>query len=103
MLPEIGLNHYLVISAILFSLGLFGVMTRKNAVVVLMGVELILNAANINLLAFGKYNGSMDGIMFSLFVIVLAAAEAAVALAIIINIYNTFKTVDLSEVDTMRE
>jgi NADH-quinone oxidoreductase subunit K len=103
MLPEIGLNHYLVISAILFSLGLFGVMTRKNAVVVLMGVELILNAANINLLAFGKYNGSMEGIMFSLFVIVLAAAEAAVALAIIINIYNTFKTVDLSEVDTMRE
>ncbi len=103
MLPEIGLNHYLIISAILFSLGLFGVMTRKNAVVVLMGVELILNAANINLLAFGKYNGSMQGIMFSLFVIVLAAAEAAVALAIIINIYNTFKTVDLSEVDTMKE
>lgn len=103
MLPEIGLNHYLIISAILFSLGLFGVMTRKNAVVVLMGVELILNAANINLLAFGKYSGSMQGIMFSLFVIVLAAAEAAVALAIIINIYNTFKTVDLSEVDTMKE
>lgn len=103
MLPEIGLNHYLIISAILFSLGLFGVMTRKNAVVVLMGVELILNAANINLLAFGKYNGSMQGIMFSLFVIILAAAEAAVALAIIISVYNTFKTVDLSEVDTMRE
>lgn len=103
MLPEIGLNHYLTISAILFSLGLFGVMTRKNAVVVLMAVELILNAANINLLAFGKYNGTMNGIMFSLFVIVLAAAEAAIALAIVINIYNTFKTVDLSEVDTMRE
>jgi len=103
MLPEIGLNHYLVLSAILFSLGLFGVMTRKNAVVVLMSVELILNAANINLLAFGKYSGTMEGIMFSLFVIVLAAAEAAVALAIVINIYNTFNTVDLSEVDTMRE
>jgi NADH-quinone oxidoreductase subunit K len=103
MLPEIGINHYLTLSAILFSLGLFGVMTRKNAVVVLMGVELILNAANINLLAFGKYNGNMIGIMFSLFVIVLAAAEAAVALAIVINIYSTFHTVDLSEVDTMRE
>lgn len=103
MLPEIGMNHYLTISAILFSLGLFGVMTRKNAVVVLMAVELILNAANINLLAFGKYSGSMNGIMFSLFVIVLAAAEAAIALAIVINIYNTFHTVDLSEVDTMRE
>ncbi|NTW49917.1 MAG: NADH-quinone oxidoreductase subunit NuoK [Chlorobiales bacterium] len=103
MLPEIGINHYLTISAILFSLGLFGVMTRKNAVVVLMAVELILNAANINLLAFGKYSGTMNGIMFSLFVIVLAAAEAAVALAIVINIYSTFNTVDLSEVDTMRE
>lgn len=103
MLPEIGINHYLTISAILLALGLFGVMTRKNAVVVLMAVELILNAANINLLAFGKYNGTMNGIMFSLFVIVLAAAEAAIALAIVINIYNTFNTVDLSEVDTMRE
>lgn len=100
---EIGLNHYLTISAILFAFGLFGVMTRKNAVVVLMGVELILNAANINLIAFGKYNGTLNGSMFSLFVIVLAAAEAAVALAIILNIYNTFRTVDVSEIDTMRE
>lgn len=102
-MPEIGLNHYLTLSAILFSLGFFGVMTRKNAVVVLMGVELILNAANINLIAFGKYNGTLNGVMFSMFVIILAAAEAAVALAIVLNIYNTFRTVDVSEIDTMRE
>lgn len=103
MMPEIGLNHYLVLSAILFSLGLFGVMTRKNAVVALMGVELILNAANLNLIAFSKYTGTIDGVMFSIFVIVLAAAEAAIALAIVLNIYATFRTVDLSEIDTMRE
>ncbi|MCS7013199.1 MAG: NADH-quinone oxidoreductase subunit NuoK [Chloroherpetonaceae bacterium] len=102
-MPEIGLSHYLVLSAILFSLGLFGVMTRKNAVVALMGVELILNAANLNLIAFSKYTGTMNGIMFSIFVIVLAAAEAAIALAIVLNIYATFRTVDLSEIDTMRE
>ncbi len=99
----IGLDHYLVISAILFGLGLFAIVTRKNAIVVLMGVELILNAANINLLAFSKYNGGMEGVMFSLFVIVLAAAEAAVALAIIINIYKTFNTVDVSSIDSMKE
>ena len=99
----IGLDHYLVISAVLFGLGLFAIVTRKNAIVVLMGVELILNAANINLLAFSKYNGGMEGVMFSLFVIVLAAAEAAVALAIIINIYKTFNTVDVSSIDSMKE
>jgi NADH-quinone oxidoreductase subunit K len=95
-MPEIGLNHYLVLSAVLFSLGLFGVMTRKNAVVALMGVEMILNAANLNLVAFSKYTGTTNGIMFSIFVIVLAAAEAAIALAIVLNIYATFRSVDLS-------
>jgi NADH-quinone oxidoreductase subunit K len=102
-MPDIGLNHYLVLSAILFSLGLFGVMTRKNAVVALMGVELILNAANLNLIAFSKYTGTMNGMMFSIFVIVLAAAEASIALAIVLNIYGTFRSVDLTEIDTMRE
>lgn len=102
-MPEIGLNHFLVLSAILFSLGLFGVMTRRNAVVVLMGIELILNAANLNLVAFSKYSGTMSGVMFAMFGIILAAAEAAVALAIVISIYATFKTVDVAEIDTMRE
>lgn len=100
---HIGLTHYLVISAVLFAFGLFAVVTRKNAIVILMGVELMLNAANINFLAFSKYNGGMEGVMFSLFVIVLAAAEAAIALAIVINIYKTFNTVDVSSIDSMKE
>lgn len=100
---SIGVNHFLTISALLFALGMFAVMTRKNAIVILMGVELILNAANINFLTFSKFNGGMEGVMFSLFVIVLAAAEAAIALAIVINIFKTFKTVDVSSVDTMKE
>jgi len=100
---HIGLTHYLVISAMLFAFGLFAVVTRKNAIVILMGVELMLNAANINFLAFSKYNGGMEGVMFSLFVIVLAAAEAAIALAIVINIYKTFNTVDVSSIDSMKE
>ncbi|ABB23625.1 NADH-quinone oxidoreductase subunit NuoK [Pelodictyon luteolum] len=102
-LAAIGINHFLTVSAILFALGLFAVMTRRNAIVILMGVELILNAANINFLAFSKWNGGMEGVMFSLFVIVLAAAEAAVALAIIINIYKIFNTVDVSSIDSMKE
>ncbi|NTW64266.1 MAG: NADH-quinone oxidoreductase subunit NuoK, partial [Chlorobiaceae bacterium] len=101
ILTTIGINHYLTISAFLLGFGLFAVMTRKNALVVLMGVELILNAANINFLAFSKFNGGMQGVMFSLFVIVIAAAEAAIALAIIINIFKIFKSVDVSSIDTM--
>ena len=83
------LNTYLFVAAILFSLGVFGVMTRRNGIAILMGVELILNAANINFVAFSRFGGmNLDGHIFALLVIVLAAAEAAVALAIIINIYN---------------
>ncbi len=102
-LTTIGLNHYLTISALLLGFGLFAVMTRKNAIVVLMGVELILNAANINFLAFSKFNGGMQGVMFALFVIVIAAAGAAIALAIIINIYKIFKSVDVSSIDSLKE
>ena len=102
-LSIIGIYHYLTISALLLGLGIFAVITRRNAIVILMGVELILNAANINFLAFSKYNGGMEGVMFSLFIIVIAAAEAAIALAIIINIYKLFKSVDVSRIDTMKE
>ena len=92
------LNNYLYISAILFSLGTFAVMTRRNGIAVLMGVELILNAANLNFVAFSRFGGmNMDGHIFSLFVIVLAAAEAAVALAIIINIYNNMNTINIDD------
>ncbi|MEI6638514.1 MAG: NADH-quinone oxidoreductase subunit NuoK [Chlorobium sp.] len=102
-LTTIGLNHYLTISAFLLGFGLFAVVTRKNAIVILMGVELILNAANINFLAFSKYNGGMQGAMFSLFIIVIAAAEAAIALAIVINIFKIFKSVDVSSIDSLKE
>ncbi len=99
----IGLGHYLVISAALFSLGIMGVLTRKNAVNVLMGVELILKSANINLVAFSKYSaGNINGQIFAIFIIVVAAAEAAVALAIVLSMYRIIKTVNLDKADTLK-
>ena len=99
----ITLQHYLLLSAALFSLGIFGVLTRKNAVNVLMGIELILNSANINLIAFSRYSShGLDGQMFAVFVIVVAAAEVAVALAIVLNMYRLLKTVSLDRADTLR-
>ncbi len=101
---EVGLSHYLIVSAILFSLGLYGVITRRNAILVLMGVELILNSANINFIAFAKYGGMrLEGQAAAVFVIILAAAEAAVALAIVLNIYHRFKTVNVDEINRMKE
>ena len=99
----IGLNHYLFVSAALFSLGVMGVLTRKNAVNVLMGIELILNSANINLVAFSRYSAaSMDGQIFAVFVIIIAAAEAAVALAIVLSMYRIVKSVNLDQADTLK-
>ena len=99
----IGLGHYLVISTALFSLGIMGVLTRKNAVNVLMGVELILNSANINLVAFSKYSaGNINGQIFAMFIIVVAAAEAAVALAIILSMYRIIKSVNLDKANTLK-
>jgi NADH-quinone oxidoreductase subunit K len=101
---SIGLHHYLVISAILFSLGLFGVITRRNAIMVLMGIELILNSANINFVAFSRYGTlNLDGQVIAVFVIILAAAEAAIALAIVLNIYQKFNTVNVDEVSALKE
>ena len=101
---HIGLGHFLFVSSILFSLGIFGIVTRKNAVMVLMGVELMLNASNINFIAFAKYgNFGLQGQIIALFVIVLAAAEAAIALAIVLNIYKTFSTVNVDEIDTLKD
>ena len=98
------LSSYLIISAILFSLGLFGVITRRNGVAVLMRVELILNAANINFVAFARFGGmDFSGHVFSLFVIILAAAEAAVALAIILNIFNNLGTVNIDEANQLKQ
>ena len=99
-----SLSNYLFVSVILFSLGLFGVITRRNGVAVLMGVELILNAANLNFLAFARFGGmNMAGHVYALFVIVLAAAEAAVALAIIIIIFNNYKTINVDEVSELKQ
>ncbi len=99
----IGLTHYLIVSAALFSLGIMAVLTRKNAVNVLMGVELILNSANINLVAFSKYSaGNINGQVFAIFVIVVAAAEAAIALAIVLSMYRILKTVNLDRADTLK-
>jgi NADH-quinone oxidoreductase subunit K len=101
---NIGLEHYLVISAILFCLGLFAVIVRKHAVMVLMGLELILNSANINFIAFSKYGGmNIEGHVATIFVIILAAAEAAVALAIVLNIYQNYKHVNVDEVSKLKD
>jgi NADH-quinone oxidoreductase subunit K len=101
---HVGLSHFLILGALLFSLGLLTVATRKNAVGVLMGVELILNGANVNFVAFNHYvTGGVSGQVFALFVIVLAAAEAAVGLAIVLAIFQTFRTIDVRVADTMRE
>jgi len=101
---SIGLTHYLIISAILFSLGMFGIITRKHAVMVLMGLELVLNSANINFIAFARFGGmNIEGHIAAIFVIILAAAEAAVALAIVLNIYHNFKHVNVDEVDRLKD
>lgn len=100
----VGLGHFLFVSAALFSLGVYAMLSRKNAVAVLMGIELILNAANINFIAFSRFGAiNLGGQMVSIFVIVIAAAEAAVALAIVLNIYKNFKSVDPTQVDSLRD
>lgn len=98
-----GLYHYLVIAALLFSLGIFAVLTRRNGIAVLMGIELILNAANINFVAFSYYvTHALGGHVFVIFVILLAAIEAAVALAIVFAIYRHFHSVEVPQVNTMQ-
>ena len=99
------LEHMLVLSAIIFCAGVYTILTRKNAVSILMGVELVLNAANINFVAFSQYTriGGVHGNVFVIFVLLLAAAEAAVALAIIIGIYQNFGRVDVDQADQMKD
>ncbi|HKX16601.1 MAG TPA: NADH-quinone oxidoreductase subunit NuoK [bacterium] len=99
-----GLSHYLVVSALLFALGLYAVVTRRNTVAILMGVELMLNAANINLVAFNKYAApsAMQGQIFALIVITLAACEAAVGLALVLAAYRTLETIYEDEINVMK-
>jgi NADH-quinone oxidoreductase subunit K len=99
----VSVTHFVVLSALLFSAGLFCVLTRRNALGILMGIELILNSANINYVAFARYSGSgYDGQIFAIFVIMLAAAEAAIGLAIVLGIYQTFETIDVDATDRLR-
>jgi NADH-quinone oxidoreductase subunit K len=104
MMGHLTLSHFLVVGALLFAFGLMTVLTRRNAVALLMGIELILNGANVNLVAFNHYvTGGLAGQVFSLFVIVLAAAEAAVGLAIILAIYQMTRNIDSAQMTSMRQ
>jgi NAD(P)H-quinone oxidoreductase subunit 4L len=96
------LNEFLFLAAFLFCTGVYGVLARKNSVLVLMSIELILNAVNINLIAFGAFNNTIAGQVFALFVIAVAAAEVGVGLAIVLLIYRNRHSIDLDQVNTMK-
>ena len=99
------LTYYLLLSALLFAIGLAGALTRRSAILVLMGIELMLNAANLNFIAFWRYGPNpqaLTGIIFVIFSIGVAAAEAAVGLALIISIYRHYRTINLNRIDSMK-
>jgi NAD(P)H-quinone oxidoreductase subunit 4L len=100
----IGLTHYLVLSAVLFCIGLYGALTRKNAVIILMCIEIMLNAVNISLVAFSSYvvPALLTGQVFAIFVMVVAAAEVAVGLAIIFAIFRHFTDIDVNKIDLLK-
>ncbi len=108
----LSLNHFLVLGAMLFCIGLYGAIAKRNAIAVLMGIEIMLNAVNITMVAFSFYNhvnangvnysGLLTGQIFAIFIITVAAAEAAVALAMVISIYRKRNTVDVSDIDMMK-
>ena len=100
---EIGLTHYVLVSIVLVAAGVVTLLIKRNAIGILIGVELILNAAGVNFVAFNHFaHGGVDGLMFAVFIVVLAAAEAAVALAIFLNFYNNFSSIDVEKADRMR-
>ena len=98
----IGLTHYLILSAVLFAIGLLGVFTRRNAIGILMCIELMLNAANINLVAFSSYRGLAAGQIFAVFVMTIAAAEAAVGLAIVVCVYRSFRNINVDDINLLK-
>ena len=98
----IVLNHYLLLSAILFALGSVGIMRRKNLLMLFFSTEIMLNAANIALVAISKYYGNMDGQIFALFIIAIAASEVAVGLGLLIIMYRKHKSLDLEKISTMK-
>ena len=95
-------NQFLILAAVLFCIGVYGVIARKNAVLVLMSIELILNSVNINLLAFSMCNGSLDGHTFALYIIAIAAAEVGVGLAMVLLMYRNRRSIDLDELSEMK-
>ena len=103
-MSQVPLSHILIVSTALFFIGMYGLLTRRNMVTMLMSVELILNSANINFVALNRYlyPEKLEGVFFTLFIIAIAAAEAAVAIAIIINLYRNFHSIDAEDADEMR-
>jgi len=101
---SIGLEHYLILSTVLFAIGLYGALAKRNAIIILMSIELMLNAVNIAMVAFSRYivPALLTGQVFAIFIIVVAAAEATVGLAIIIGIYRNRETIDATEVNLMK-
>jgi len=98
----IGLEHYLIVSALLFSLGMMGVILRRNLIVIYMGLELMLNAANLALVAFSRFNNSMDGQVMVFFVITVAAAEVAVGLALIVALYRKRQSAEVEDLTSLK-
>jgi NADH-quinone oxidoreductase subunit K len=98
----VGLNAYLTLAALVFAIGLFGVLTRRNAIGILLGIELMLNAVNINLVAFARFHGDLAGLIFALFTIAITVAEVAVGLAIVIVIFRVRRTVEADRLDLLR-
>lgn len=101
-MSSIPMEYYLVLSGILFSIGVIGVMTRRNIIIVLMSLELILNSVNINFVTFSYYLGDLTGRVFSIFTMAVAAAEVAIGLAIAVNLVRVRKTMEIDEIDTLK-
>ncbi len=95
-------SHYLALSAVVFTIGVIGVLTRRNIIIIFMSIELMLNAVNLNLVAFGEQHQSLDGQVFAIFVITIAVAEAAVGLGIVIALFRNKETINIDEVDQMK-
>ncbi len=99
---EVGVNHYILVSALLFAIGFFGVLLRRNTLVIYMCLELMLNASTLAAVAFSRFNGTMDGNIFVFFIITVAAAEVAVGLAIIVALYRLRQTVQTEDLTALR-
>ena len=101
-MTTIGLNHFLIVAGLLFAIGFFGVLFRKNSIIILMSLELMLNAVNLALVAFSRFNETMDGMIFVIFLITIAAAEVAVGLAIVVAIFRKKQTLLIDELQDLK-